>query len=51
MTKKDYELIAESIWRCGFIPDNNKIREKAREKRERSTLIKRVAESELLVLK
>lgn len=32
MTKKDYELIAESIWRSGFIKDKNKIRQEAREK-------------------
>ncbi len=32
MTKKDYELIAQSIWRSGYIKDNNKIRQEAREK-------------------
>jgi len=31
MTKKDYELIATSIWRAGFIEDKNKIRQKAKE--------------------
>jgi len=32
MTKKDYELIAQSIWRSGCIEDKNKVRQLAREK-------------------
>lgn len=32
MTKKDYELIAQSVWRCGYVADKNKIRQEAREK-------------------
>ncbi len=35
MKKKDYELIAESIWRSGYIKDKNKIRQEAREKMRR----------------
>jgi len=30
MTNKDYELIAESIWRSGYIKDKNKIRQEAK---------------------
>ena len=34
MTKKDYELIAQSIWRSGFALnlDKNKVKQEAREK-------------------
>lgn len=32
MKNKDYNLIAESIWRSGFIKDRNKIRQEAKEK-------------------
>ena len=32
MSKKDYELIAQSIWRASYIADKNKIRQEAREK-------------------
>ena len=35
MTKKDYDLIAMSIWRSGAIPNKNKIRQEAREKMRR----------------
>ena len=35
MTKKDYELIAMSIWRSGVITDNNKIRQNAKENMRR----------------
>lgn len=35
MTKKDYELIAESIWRSGYIKDKNKIKQEARESMRR----------------
>lgn len=35
MTTKDYELIAESIWRSGYIPDKNKVRQEARERMRR----------------
>jgi len=31
MVTKDYNLIAMSIWRSGFIKDKNKIRQEARE--------------------
>lgn len=31
MNQKEYELIARSIWRSGFIKDKNKIRQKAKE--------------------
>ena len=32
MTKKDYIIIAQSIWRSGYIKDNNKVRQEAKEK-------------------
>lgn len=32
MTKKDFDLIAISIWRSGAIADKNKVRQEAREK-------------------
>lgn len=32
MTKEDYKLIAESIWRSGYIKDKNKVRQEAKEK-------------------
>jgi len=35
MTKKDYELIAESIWRSGYMVDKNKIRQEAKESMRR----------------
>ena len=35
MTKKDYELIAQSIWRSGCIEDKNKVRQLAREQMKR----------------
>lgn len=35
MTKKDFESIAKSIWRSGFIQDKNKIRQKAKEEMRR----------------
>lgn len=35
MTKKNYTLIAESIWRSGFIKDKNKIKQEAKEKMRR----------------
>ena len=28
MTTKDYKIIAEAIWRAGFIVDKNKIKQK-----------------------
>ena len=31
MTRKDYKLIAESIWRAGFVKDKNEIRQTAKE--------------------
>ena len=31
MTKKDYDLIATSIWRAGYITDKNAFRQKAKE--------------------
>jgi len=31
MTKKDYELIAQSIWRSGYMKDKNKVRQEAKE--------------------
>lgn len=35
MTKKDYILIATSIWRSGYLTDRNKIRQEAKEKMRR----------------
>ena len=35
MTKKDYELIAQSIWRSGYIKDKNWVRQLEREKMRR----------------
>ncbi len=35
MTKKDYELIAQSIWRSGYIKDKNKVRQQAKEEMRR----------------
>ena len=35
MTKKDFDLIAMSIWRSGAIADKNKVRQEAREKMRR----------------
>lgn len=35
MTKKDYNLIAESIWRSGFIKDKNKKRQESKENMRR----------------
>jgi hypothetical protein len=35
MTKKDYVLIAQSIWRSGFIPDKNQVRQQAKESMRR----------------
>jgi hypothetical protein len=35
MTKKDYELIAMSVWRSGFIINGNKIKQEARESMRR----------------
>jgi hypothetical protein len=35
MTAKDYELIAEGVWRSGYIKDGNKIRQEARERMRR----------------
>lgn len=35
MTRKDYELIAQVIWRSGYIKDKNKIRQEAREQMRR----------------
>lgn len=32
MTKKDYKIIAESIWRSGYIKDKNKVKQQAKEK-------------------
>ena len=40
MIKKDYELIAQSIWRSGCIKDNNKIRQEAREKMLKNIIAK-----------
>ena len=31
MTKKDYIIIAKSVWRSGFIKDKDKNRQKAKE--------------------
>lgn len=39
MTKKDYALIAESIWRAGFMKDKNKARQQAREDMRRLIVI------------
>ena len=30
MSRKDYKLIAQSIWRSGFIPDKNQVRQAAK---------------------
>jgi hypothetical protein len=35
MSKELYQIIAESIWRSGFIKDKNAVRQKAREKMRR----------------
>lgn len=35
MTTKEYELIAESIWRSGYIKDKNKVRQNAKEQMRR----------------
>lgn len=35
MIKADFDLIAGSIWRSGFIPDKNKVRQTAKEKMRR----------------
>jgi hypothetical protein len=35
MTKKDYELIAQSVYRSGIIKDKNQVRQLAREKMRR----------------
>lgn len=35
MTKKDYVLIAQSIWRSGYVPDKNKVRQEAKESMRR----------------
>lgn len=32
MTKQDYQLIATSIWRSGYVKDPNKVRQAARQK-------------------
>lgn len=32
MTKEEIKTISNSIWRSGFVPDKNKIRQQAREK-------------------
>ncbi len=39
MTKKDYELIAQSIWRSGYVRDKNKIRQEAKESMRRLIVI------------
>lgn len=31
MTQQDYKLIAESIWRSGYIKDKNQVRQRAKE--------------------
>lgn len=31
MTKKDYVLIVEAIWRSGYVKDKNKIRQEPKE--------------------
>lgn len=35
MNEKDFEAIAKSIWRSGFIRDKNKVRQEAKEKMRR----------------
>lgn len=35
MTKKDYELIAQSVWRSGYIKDSNKIKQQAKSDMQR----------------
>lgn len=35
MTRKDYELIAKEIWRAGYVKDNNKVRQQAKESMRR----------------
>ena len=35
MSKKDYKIIAEAIWRSGYIKDSNKIRQEAKESMRR----------------
>lgn len=35
MTKKDYIIIARSIWRSGYIKDKNKVRQEAKESMRR----------------
>ena len=35
MTKKEFNLIAESIWRSGAIKDKNKIKQQAKESMRR----------------
>ncbi len=39
MTKKDYNLIAESIWRASFIKDKSKVRQQAKEDMRRLIVI------------
>jgi len=46
MTKKDYELIAQSIWRSGYIKDKNWVRQLAREKMRRLIAIDLVSSFE-----
>jgi len=31
MTRKDYQLIADSIWRAGYVADKNQVRQTARQ--------------------
>lgn len=35
MTKKDYVLIAQSVWRSGYIADKNQVRQQAKESMRR----------------
>jgi hypothetical protein len=35
MSKKDFKLIAESIWRSGVIKDKNKVRQSAKDEMRR----------------
>jgi hypothetical protein len=39
MKKDEYELIAESIWRSGYIKDKNKVRQEAKEAMRRLVAI------------
>ena len=35
MTTKDYKIIATAIWRAGYVPDKNKVKQEAKEAQRR----------------